>query len=283
MTVKILADSGSDLPLQFYQDNDIKLFPLKVLLKGQEFEDLLNIEPKTIFDEIRNGEVPKTAQVSPLDFEKTFTKMAQNKEEGVYIAFSSQLSGTYQTAVMIRNQVKETYPNFNLAIVDTRCASLGQGLVVMDALRLAKSDASLDEIVKRSEWVSSHMEHLFTVEDLDYLAEGGRVSKASAFLGGLLNIKPLLNIEDGKLVPIEKVRGKKKVFRRIIEVMKERGSNFEKQTIGISHGDDIETAIELKKLIQEELHVKEVLITEIGAVIGSHTGPGTIAVFFLNE
>ena len=114
MLVKILADSGSDLPLQFYKENDIKLFPLKVLLKGQEYEDLITIEPKTIFDGIRNGEVPKTAQVSPLDFEKTFTEMAQNKEDGVYISFSSQLSGTYQTAVMIRNQVKETYPDFNL-------------------------------------------------------------------------------------------------------------------------------------------------------------------------
>lgn len=283
MAVKILTDSGSDLPLSFYQKNDIELFPLKVLLKGQEYEDLLTIEPKTIFASIREGEVPKTSQVSPLAFEKTFTKMAQNKEEGVYIAFSSQLSGTCQTAIMIRDQIKQTYPDFNLAIVDTKCASLGQGLVVMDALRLSKAGASLDEVVERAQSISSHMEHLFTVEDLDYLAKGGRVSKASAFLGGLLNIKPLLHVEDGKLVPIEKIRGKKKVLRRIVEVMKERGANFEQQTVGISHADDIETATEMKRLIQDELHAKEVLITDIGAVIGSHTGPGTIAIFFLND
>lgn len=283
MPVKLLADSGSDLPLQFLKENNIKLFPLKVLLKEQEYEDLITIEPKTIYNAIRNGEVPKTSQVSPALFEKSFTEMAKNHEEGVYLAFSSQLSGTYQTAVMMRDQVKQTYPDFNLAIIDTKCASLGQGLVVIDALNYAKTGASLEEITKRAQFVSSHMEHLFTVDDLDYLAKGGRVSKASAFLGGLLSIKPLLNVEDGKLVPLEKIRGRKKVLRRMIEVIRERGVKLENQTVGISHADDLETAMEMKKIIQDELHVKKVMITDVGAVIGSHTGPGTIAIFFLNE
>ncbi len=283
MPVTILTDSGSDLPLHFYKDNQVTLFPLKVYLNDQEYEDLLTIEPKTVYNAIRNGQVPKTSQVSPLLFEQTFTKMAQNKEEGIYIAFSSQLSGTYQTAVMVRDQVKQTYPDFNLTIIDTKCASLGQGLVVMEAVRLAKANASFNEIIERVEFLAAHMEHLFTVDDLDYLAKGGRVSKASAFLGGLLNIKPLLNVEDGKLVPLEKIRGQKKLLRRIIEVMKERGVNFEHQTIGISQADAMDTAQEMKRLIEDELRAKEVIITDIGAVIGSHTGFGTIAIFFLNE
>jgi len=283
MPVKILADSASDLPLHFYKDNHVTLFPLKVHLHDQEYEDLLTIEPQTIYNAIRNGQVPKTSQVSPLLFEETFTEMAKNNEEGIYIAFSSQLSGTYQTAVMIRDQVKETYPDFKLKIIDTKCASLGQGLVVMEAASLANDNASYDEIVQRAEFLATHMEHLFTVDDLDYLAKGGRVSKASAFLGGLLNIKPLLNVEDGKLVPIEKIRGQKKLLRRIIEVMAERGASFEQQTIGISQADAMDTALEMKKLIEEELHAKEVIITDIGAVIGSHTGFGTIAIFFLNK
>ena len=283
MQVKILADSACDLPLHFYENNDVKLFPLKVHLNDQEYDDLLTIEPKTVYDAIRNGQVPKTSQVSPLDFEKTFTEMAQSNEVGVYIAFSSQLSGTYQTAVMIRDQVKESYPDFKLTIIDTKCASFGCGLIVMDAARLANANASYEQIVKRAEFLSTHTEHLFTVDDLEYLAKGGRVSKASAFLGGLLNIKPLLNVEDGKLVPLEKIRGKKKLMRRIIEVMSERGNDLEEQMIGISHADDEEAALEMKKLIEDELHVKEVLITTIGAVIGSHTGTGTIAIFFLNE
>ena len=283
MSVRILADSGCDLPLHYLEENHVTLFPLKVLLNNQEYEDLLTIESKTIFNAIRSGQVPKTSQVSPVLFEETFTDMALHNEEGIYIAFSSQLSGTYQTAVMMYEQVKEKYPDFNLTIIDSKCASLGCGLIVREAVRLSNDGAAHEEIVKRANFLSSHMEHLFTVEDLDYLAKGGRVSKASAFLGGLLNIKPLLNVEDGKLVPIEKIRGKKKLMNRIIEVMKERGVRFEEQTVGISHADVETTALEMKQLIQTELHAKEVTITEIGGVIGSHTGPGTIAIFFLNE
>jgi DegV family protein with EDD domain len=283
LPVRILTDSGCDLPLHYLEENHVTLFPLKVLLNNQEYEDLLTIESKTIFNAIRSGQVPKTSQVSPALFEESFTDMALHNEDGIYIAFSSQLSGTYQTAVMMYEQVKEKYPDFNLTIIDSKCASLGCGLIVREAVRLSNDGAAHEEIVKRAHFLSSHMEHLFTVEDLDYLAKGGRVSKASAFLGGLLNIKPLLNVEDGKLVPIEKIRGKKKLMNRIIEVMKERGVRFEEQTVGISHADVETTALEMKQLIQTELHAKEVTITEIGGVIGSHTGPGTIAIFFLNE
>lgn len=283
MSVKIMADSACDLPLDFYEENGVILFPLKVQIDGTEYEDLKTIQPKEVYDAIRAGNLPKTSQASPAGFKEVFTELAKNKQDGIYIAFSSQLSGTYQTAVMIAEQVKEEFPDFSLSIIDTKCASLGQGLVVKEAARMAQENLSKEEILKDIEFRSQHMEHLFSVDDLDHLAKGGRVSKASAFVGGLLNIKPLLNVEDGKLVPIEKLRGKKKLLRRIIEVMKERGQGFEQQTVGISHADDLETAEEIKKMIMEELHAKEVLITPIGAAVGSHTGAGTIAIFFLNE
>jgi DegV family protein with EDD domain len=283
MSVKIMADSACDLPLSFYEENDAILFPLKVHINGNEFEDLRTIQPKQVYDQIRAGNLPKTSQASPAGFKEVFTELAENKQDGIYIAFSSQLSGTYQTAVMIAEQVKEEYPDFNLSIIDTKCASLGQGLVVMEAARMAKENFSKEEIVETVQFLSQHMEHLFTVDDLDHLAKGGRVSKASAFVGGLLNIKPLLNVEDGKLVPLEKIRGKKKLLRRIVEVMKERGEAFENQVVGISHADDFETATEMKDMIMEELHAKDVFITSIGAAVGSHTGPGTIAIFFLNK
>ncbi|MDR7000838.1 DegV family protein [Neobacillus niacini] len=283
MQVKILADSACDLPLHFYHENNVTLIPLSVHVNGQEYEDVKTIDPKTVYDAIRNGSVPKTSQASPLLFEEIFTSMAENNEDGIYIAFSSQLSGTYSTAVMILDQVKEKYPNFNLTIIDTKCASLGQGLIVMEAARLSAENVPKEEILKDVVFRSEHMEHLFTVEDLDYLAKGGRVSKASAFLGGLLNIKPVLNVEDGKLVPIEKIRGKKKVLRRIIELMKERGSDIQEQVIGISHADNEETALEVKAMMEEELHPKEVYISSIGSAIGAHTGAGTVSIFFLNQ
>lgn len=283
MQVKILADSACDLPLSFYTDNNVTLIPLKVHIHEKEYEDVKTINPKTVYDAIRSGVVPKTSQASPLVFEEVFTNMAENNEDGIYIAFSSELSGTYSTAVMILDQVKEKYPNFQLTIIDSKCASLGQGLAVMEATRLAANHVPKEEILKDVIFRCKHMEHLFTVEDLDYLAKGGRVSKASAFLGGLLNIKPVLNVEDGKLVPIEKIRGKKKVLRRLIDIMKERGDNLQEQIIGISHADNEETANEIKKMMEEEILPKEVYISTIGSAIGAHTGAGTVSVFFLNQ
>lgn len=283
MSVKILADSASDLPLSFYKETGVTLFPLGVHLDGQEFEDLLTIEPATVYKAIRAGHMPKTSQVSPLRFEETFKQMAQNNEEGIYIAFSSALSGTYQTAVMIRDQVKEEYPEFNLEIVDSKCASMGVGLVVIEAARLAAEGASFAAILEDVKFRCAHMEHLFTVDDLNHLAKGGRLSKASAFMGGLLNIKPLLNMEDGKLVPIEKHRGQKKLLRRIIEAMKERGKDLDKQVVAITHADSLDLALEMKETIKTELNVVDVKVSDIGAAIGSHTGPGTISFFFLNE
>jgi DegV family protein with EDD domain len=283
MGVKILADSASDLPLEFFEQNNVALFPLKVHVDGKEYEDLRTIEPQEVYDNIRAGILPKTSQASPAGFKEVFTEMAINKEQGIYIAFSSQLSGTYQTAVMISEQVKEEYPEFDLTIIDTKCASLGCGLVVMEAVKAAQAGKSKEEIVKDAVFRAQHMEHLFSVDDLDHLAKGGRVSKASAFLGGLLNIKPLLNVEDGKLVPIEKIRGRKKLLRRIIELMHERGKSLNSQVVAISHADDAATAQEMKELIAKEFGTREVFINSIGAAVGSHTGPGTISIFFLNE
>ena len=283
MTVQILADSACDLPLAYYEDNQVILMPLKVNLNGQEYEDLKTIDPITVYEGIRNGQVPKTSQVSPAVFKEVFTSLAKNNKTGLYIAFSSQLSGTYQTAVMIYEQVKEEYPDFNFKIIDSNCASLGCGLAIKEAVRLRDQGVGFSDIVSKIELFCEHMEHLFTVEDLEYLAKGGRVSKASAFLGGLLNIKPLLHVEDGKLVPLEKIRGKKKLLRRMLEIMEERGDQLNEQVIAISHADDEATALEMKELIEERFHPKDVYISSIGAAVGSHTGAGTIAIFFLNQ
>jgi DegV family protein with EDD domain len=283
MSVKILADSACDLPLDFYEEFQVQLLPLKVLIDNEEYEDLVTIQPSSVYDAIRSGKTPKTSQVSPTVFENVFTELAKQKQEAIYIAFSSELSGTYQTAVMIREQVKESYPDFQLTIIDTKCASLGFGLVVREAALLAADQHSKEEILTSVQFFVEHMEQFFTVDDLDYLAKGGRLSRASAFLGGLLNIKPLLTVEDGRLVPVEKLRGKKKLLKRLIEVMKEKGKSFPQQTVGISHADDEATALELKALIEEEFNPREVIITSIGSAVGAHTGPGAIALFYLNE
>ncbi|QSB07912.1 DegV family protein [Lysinibacillus fusiformis] len=281
--MKIFTDSGCDLPKSYYEENDVVLLPLRVQLNNKEYEDVIAIDSKEIYDAIRKGAQPKTSQVSPELFLKHFEELAKNDEEGIYIAFSSELSGTYSTAQMIRNQVLEQYPSLKLAIIDSKCASLGHGLVVEEAVRLRNIGVSLEDMASKINTLAPQVEHLFTVEDLDYLAKGGRVSKASAFLGGLLSIKPILNVEDGKLVPIEKSRGRKKALNRMLDLMQERGGSFTNKIIGISHSDDAAFANEAKASIQERFSPQAVQITMIGSAIGSHVGPGTIAIFFTNK
>ena len=283
MTIKLFADSASDLPLSFFQENDVELFPLQVHIDDHDYQDLITIQPEMVYQEIQSGKLPKTSQASPQKFEEVFTELAKSGESGLYIAFSSELSGTYQTAVMIYNQVLEEYPNLDLTIIDSKCASLGYGLTVLAAAEQIKNGDSKEDIIRDAHFRCEHMEHLFTVEDLDFLARGGRLSKASAFLGGLLNIKPLLHVENGKLVPIEKIRGKKKLFKRILDLMEERGVDLGEQTIGISHGNDEQTALEFKKLVEERFGTKKFYINIIGSVIASHAGPGTLAIFFMNK
>ncbi|MFM9535327.1 DegV family protein [Lysinibacillus sp. IITD104] len=281
--MKIFTDSGCDLPKSYYEENDVVLLPLRVQLNNKEYEDVISIDSKEIYDAIRQGGQPKTSQVSPELFLKHFEELAKNDEEGIYIAFSSELSGTYSTAQMIRNQVLEQYPSLKLVIIDSKCASLGHGLVVEEAVRLRNIGVSLEDMASKINTLAPQVEHLFTVEDLDYLAKGGRVSKASAFLGGLLSIKPILNVEDGKLVPIEKSRGRKKALNRMLDLMQERGGSFTNKIVGISHSDDAAFANEAKASIQERFSPQAVQITMIGSAIGSHVGPGTIAIFFTNK
>ncbi len=281
--MRIFADSASDLPQHFYEKNNVELFTLRVQVNEKEYRDIIEINPTEVYDAMRNGAVPKTSQVSPEEFLNAFEPLAKNNEEGLYIAFSSNLSGTYNTAVMIATQLREQYPNFKLNIIDSKCASLGYGLLVKEAVSLREKGLSLDELTTHIELLAKHMTHIVTVEKLDYLAAGGRISKSSAFIGGLLSIKPILHVEEGKLVPLEKIRGRKKSIQRIIEIMEERGGDFSNKTIGISHGDDLQFAEEVRSLINEKLKPKSIDMEMIGAVIGAHAGPGTIAVFFTDK
>ncbi|MBP1969017.1 DegV family protein with EDD domain [Virgibacillus natechei] len=283
MNTKILADSASDLSKDHYNEYDIEMVPLTVHLNEKEYKDVIDINPKTVYDAMREGKGTKTSQVSPETFKAIFTSYAQENQPLVYVAFSSELSGTYQTAKLMETEVKDEFPDAPLHVIDSKCASIGYGLVVLHVAKLAKNGASTDEIIEAATYQAEHMEHIFTVDDLEYLLRGGRVSKTAAFVGTLLKIKPILHVENGKLVPLEKVRGSKKLFPRMLEIMQDRGTDFQNQTIGISHGDDVERAEQLAEMIKEKFNPKEVVIEMVGSVIGAHAGPGTIALFFLNK
>ncbi|MCC2473483.1 DegV family protein [Bacillus pacificus] len=284
MGVKIITDSAADLPVELLQAYDIDLIPLRVYDESEtEYLDGVTLESVTLLQKMREGAVYRTSLPSLETFQEKFVSYAKKGNPCIYLAFSSELSGTYQSSVLIKEEVKETYANLDLEIIDTKCASLGQGLVVLEAAKMAKDGASKEDILKRVDFLMNHMEHIFTVADLQYLVRGGRLSKVAGFIGGLLNIKPILNVEEGKLVPLEKVRGKKKVLGRIVDIMEERGKELKGQTIGITHGDDLETAETLKALITERFGCEVFIVNTIGAAIGAHTGPGVITLFFLNE
>ncbi len=285
MIVKIISDSACDLPEEIISEFDIEILPIVVINDDKEYLDKVNIDPEQVYAGMRNGQLYKTAQIPTNVFMESFESVAKKGESAIYIAFSSGLSGTYNTSMTVRDGIKEDYPELDLDIVDTKAASGGFGLIVLKASQMAKEGKSKEEILKTIEFYKKNMEHIFTVDNIEYLFRGGRVSKTQAFVGGLLNIKPILNVDDGNLVPIEKARGRNKAFKCMLDIIEDRSKNVDlkKQLIGITHGDDLEGALKIKELISERFGTTEYMINTIGAAIGAHSGPGTIALFFLNE
>lgn len=250
-------------------------------LDGRDYADITDIQAEAIYAALQAGKEPKTSQVSPDTFYDVFEQMAKAGEEGIYIAFSAALSGTYATACMMRDQIKESYPNFTLHIIDSKCASLGQGLVVQEAVRLKQSGMALQPLVSELTAYAERVEHIFVVDDLHHLARGGRVSKSTAIVGGLLNIKPILEISaEGKIESLDKARGQKRALKQVITYMKERSVDVSSQTVGIVHCNDAALVEELKSMISAELQPKDFYVSNVGAVISSHVGLGTFAVFF---
>lgn len=266
------------------EEHDVLMLSLAVILDGKEYEEHKDISPKEVYETMRNDKtVPKTAQIGPDTFLATFTALAEQKQPAIYIALSSGLSGTYQTAELIRKQVLEEHPDFELTIIDSKCVSLGLGRLVYQAVQWRDKGLSYQELIKNITDFAETIVHIFTVDDLVYLERGGRVSKVAAFMGGLLHIKPILHVDEGKLVPLEKTRGNNKRRQRMLQLMEDQGQQLEKQTVFISHGDAPDEAEAFKRDIQERFGTSSFYINTIGAAIGSHAGPGTIALFFTNQ
>jgi DegV family protein with EDD domain len=280
----ILIDSCADLPMEYVRKNNIPFVSLTCNLKGGSFKDDFgqSMDYKSFYDDVRKGELPTTSQVNVYEFEEIFKKYASEGCSLIYISLSSALSGTYNSACIAREAVIEEHPNADITVIDSKSVSLGEGLLVYSAFEMMKSGASKEEVIS---WVENNklkVNHWFTVNDLNHLKRGGRLSATSAVIGTLLDIKPILHINDeGKLIPTAKVKGRKKSIRTLAEKLKDKIVNSEGQTIFISHGDCLEDAELLKDLISEEIKVKDFIISNIGPVVGSHAGPGTVALFFI--
>lgn len=280
--VKLITDSGADLPVELAEEYDIRVLPMYFYIEDREYQDG-EIPPKQLYDEMRNGKHTKTAQLTYMELREAFLPYAESGEPIIYLCFSSELSGTYQTACMVKQELEEAYPHMDLTILDTKCASLGQGMVVYRIARLKAQGYEKSELVEAAQFYAQHTEHIFSVDDLTYLQRGGRVSKTSAFVGGMLNIKPVLNVDDGKLIPVKKVRGSKKVHKNMVNMVEERGHQLSQQIIGINHADDSEGAEKLQQMLKEKFGCEQFVVGLIGSVIGAHAGPGTLSVYFLNQ
>lgn len=280
MSVKILTDSACDLPQELVEQYDIEVIPLLVLLDGKEHVDGKDITPQQVYDAIRAGKMPQTNQTPADIFYQVFSRYMNSGRSCIYISFSSKLSGTCQTGMMVAKQLNDQ--GADVQVIDTLCGSMGQGLVVLEAAKMAQAGVSKAKIVDNINQMSKHMEHIFTVDDLNYLFRGGRVTRTSAFVGSLLKIKPLLHVKDGLMLPFEKVRGKNKAIKRLVQIMGERCGKIS-QTIGISHADDLVSALKLKELLEKTYGYKDIVVNIVGSVLGCHIGLGGVAVFFLND
>ncbi len=286
MKTIILTDSCCDLPIDFVKENNIEVMPLSVNIKGEEIKDDLgqSIEYKAFYDMIRAGEMPSTSQVNAYEFTEVFKKYSNQGYSIIYIGFSSALSGCVNSARIAKENIEGDISSADITIIDTKCASMGLGLVVYYAANMLKNGSSKDEVVTWIEDNKLKVNHWFTVDDLNHLKRGGRVSSTAAIVGTMLNIKPILHVDDeGRLIPVSKVKGRKKSIKGLQESLKERIIKPEEQTIFISHGDCLSEAEHLKDLILNEVQVKEVIINNVGPAVGSHSGPGTIALFFIGE
>ncbi|TYP55504.1 DegV family protein [Thermosediminibacter litoriperuensis] len=276
----IITDTSSDLPEDIIKGLPVKVLPMPVALKDDPEKDISHLSIKEFYDLMRRGEImPTTSQVNAARFMECFKECLEQGQTPIVIGLSSRLTKSYEAALLARNSMPDAD---KIKIIDSKCASLGLGLVVLKAARMAAEGREADEIVKAVEPYAHHMEHIFTVDSLDHLKRGGRISAAQAFVGGLLNIKPILHFVDGAIHPLEKVRGRKNAVRRMLEIMEERAKDVENQVVGISHADDEEMALELAQAVKQRFNPREIVISWIGPVIGAHAGPGTLALFFQN-
>lgn len=285
MGIKIISDSGCDLPQELIERYDIDVIPIFVLEGEKEYLDKIDITSEEVFQNMRNGVVYKTAQITPEIFINKFKEYTKNNQTIIYLSLSGGLSGTYESAVLAKGVVESEYPDVDINIVDSKSASGGQGLVVLEAAKMVASNMEKEKILNRINLIIQNIEHIFTIDDMEYLYRGGRISKAQNIMGGLLSIKPILCVKEGKLEPLEKVRGKNKVLKSMINIIKniKGDTDLSKQTIIISHADNIESALKLKDMMVKEFNIDDVIINTIGSVIGAHVGPGTVAVFFLKK
>lgn len=283
----ISTDCMADLPADFVREHHLSLHPLYYLMGDTTYNALEDALPeKEFYNRMRNGEMPTTMASNPESIRKSFTQNIADGYDILHISFSSGLSSSYSNTAVTAKEMESEYPDSRIVVIDSLCASLGQGLLVYYACKKKEEGATLEETATYVEALKLHICHQFTVDDLFHLHRGGRVSKATAILGTIANIKPVLHVDDeGHLINISKIRGRKRSLAALVDNMEKTIGDYKdkNQVVFISHGDCLEDAEYVKQLVEERFGIHEFLINYVGCTIGAHSGPGTVALFYLGE
>ena len=282
----ITTDNNSDLPEKYLKDHGVGCMYLSYSMDGKNYTHGNFLPEHEFYEAMRNGSMPTTAQVNPENAKALLEPYLKEGKDILHIAFSSGLSGTYNSSRIAAEELMEEYPDRRIIVVDSLSASLGQGLLVWLAQQKKELGQTLEDV---ADWVEKNklkMVHLFTVDDLNHLYRGGRVSRTTAIVGSMLNIKPVLHVDnEGKLTAIGKVRGRKKALQELVKLMDEKIGSFgaDCDTIFISHGDCEQDAQYVAAKVKEKYNIKNIIINQVGATIGAHSGPGTMALFFVGD
>ena len=280
----IITDSASDLPKEYIEQHNLHVIPTPVVIDNVDYLDGSTIhtgEFYQILDDIKRD--VKTYHINPAMFTEAFLPYAQTGDSVIYLCFSTGIAGTFNAANIAFSSVREDYPDFDLTIIDSKCASAGFGLVVSKLVTMLEKGASKKEIIEAADYFISHIKHVFTVQTLAYLIKGGRLTKFKGTLAETLDMKPVLTVDEtGALAVIKTVRGRKKSLRYLVDYAKETGNHLEKQTIALCHGEDMDSLDFVNAMVQETFHPKDTIISIVGCAIGAHTGRGIIGFCFFD-
>ena len=277
---QIFTDATSDLNEDL---ETVKIIPMNVEIGDKEYVygPQGNISCSEFYGLQKQGKYASTSQINVLEYEKYFEEALKEGKDVLYISFSSGMSGTYQTACLCKNELEESYPDNRIICIDSLCAAVGEGLLIKEVDKKKREGMSMDELVDWVENNKMHLCHWFTVDNFDHLKHGGRVSAVAATLGNTLNIKPLLRVdEEGKLRVVKKIRGRHKAMVAQVECIVKTWSPEISKSVVIGHGDDLKAAEELKEYVENKLPDAEIYISDIGPIIGAHTGPGVMVLAF---
>ena len=283
----IVTDSSSDLSETMAREIGVEVLPMAFTMGGKTYHnypDNREMDPKDFYQELREGGMATTSAVNVSDYTQMVEPILKEGKDVLILVFSSGLSSTYQSSVLAVEELREKYPDRKIFTVDTLCASLGQGLLVWHAAQLQKAGKSIEEVRDWTEENKLHLCHWFTVDDLHFLKRGGRVSPATAMVGTMLSIKPVMHVDDeGHLVKVGTARGRNASLRALVDHMAETAIEPAGQTVFISHGDCAGDAEKVAADVKARFGVETVLVNYVGPVIGAHSGPGTVALFFLGR